>query len=76
MKLLKIIRKFESFNFQGVPEGPERSFERDDYSQYTERLTGKSLTSSSNEIDYENAIFLGYIRDDFENKKESFIKAT
>jgi hypothetical protein len=75
MKILRVIRKFERFNFHGVPEGPELSFERDSYSQYTERHTGKSLSSSSNEIDYDNAIVLGYIKDDFKKKVETFIKA-
>ncbi len=75
MKLLKVIRKFERFNFQGVPEGPELSFERDSHTQFTERQTGKSVTSFSNEIDYDNAKVIGKIVDDFENKVETFIKA-
>ncbi len=75
MKILKVIRKFERFNFHGVPEGPELSFERDRYSQYTERQTGQSLNTSSNEIDYDNAVLLGHIKDDFDNKKETFISS-
>jgi len=75
MKILKVIRKFERFNFHGVPEGPELSFERDRYSQYTERQTGQALNSSSNEIDYDNATFLGHVKDDFELKIETFTPA-
>ena len=75
MKLLKVIRKFERFNFQGVPEGPELSFERDNYSQYTERQTGRSISANSSSIDYSKAELLGYIKDDFTNKQEVFIPA-
>ncbi|MBK9672326.1 MAG: hypothetical protein IPO70_08730 [Bacteroidetes bacterium] len=75
MKILKVIRKFERFNFHGVPEGPELSFERDRYSQYTERQTGQSLNTSEPEIDYDNAVFLGYLKDDFKKKIETFIPA-
>lgn len=75
MKLLKAIRKFERFNFQGVPEGPELSFERDNYTLFSERPTGKSVNTSSIEIDYENAKIIGVIIDDFSNKKETFIKS-
>jgi|JI61114DRNA_FD_contig_71_739493_length_2343_multi_2_in_0_out_0_3 hypothetical protein len=76
MKLLKIIRKFERFNFHGVPEGPELSFERDNYSHYTERQTGKAVVSAPTEIDSSNSIVIGIIQDDFENKLERFTKFT
>ena len=74
MKLLKIIRKFERFNFHGVPEGPELSFERDNYSHYNERPTGKAVVSSPTEIDAENSILIGTIKDDFVNQVEIFTK--
>ncbi|MDR0605679.1 MAG: hypothetical protein LBG80_15385 [Bacteroidales bacterium] len=72
MKILKIIRQFERFNFHGVSEEPEQSFERDSNHQFPERLTGKSIHSSTNEIDSSNATLVGYIVDDFENKIERF----
>ena len=74
MKLLKVIRKFERFNFHGVPEGPELSFERDNYAQFTERQTGRSVTPFSNEVDLENASLIGHVIDNFEQKKEVLVE--
>lgn len=76
MKLLKILRKFERFNFNGVPERPESSFERDSHSHFTERQTGRSVSSRKRHIDLKNAKFLGWLKDDFENQKETFVRAT
>lgn len=72
MKLLKVIRKFERFNFQGVPEGPELSFERDNFTQVAERQTARSILAPNQDIDLRNATLIGFIIDDNQNNKEIF----
>jgi hypothetical protein len=72
MKLLKVIRRFEKFNFHGVAELPEPMFQRDNYAHYTERLTGKTIIKRTNSQNQDKSILIGYIKDDFENKRESF----
>lgn len=73
MEILRAIRYFEFHVFQGVPEKPEDSFERDNYSSHNERYTGRSLKSSTS-IDIDKNDILGYFVDDFENKMQSYEK--
>lgn len=75
MKLMKVNRKFERFNFHGVPESPEISFETDHYSLYTERTTGRSNEQTQLEIEPDEATLVGRIVDDFESRTELFIRA-
>jgi len=74
MKILKVIRRFERFNFYGVPERPEPMFQRNNSAQYSERLSGKSVTTHSTEQKYDDSTLIGYIKDDFENQEETFIR--
>lgn len=73
MKALKVIRRFEKFNFQGVPERPEPMFQRNNYSQFTERQTGQTINPNLENDGYEKSPIIGYIKDDFKKKEESFI---
>jgi hypothetical protein len=72
MKLLKIIRRFERFNFHGVTELPEPMYESDNYALYNERLTARPVLKRANGQNHNESILIGYIKDDFVNKKESF----
>lgn len=72
MKILKVIRRFEKFNFHGVTEIPEPMYQRDNYAQYSERLTGRSIIRRTNKQNQGESTLIGYIKDDFKNKKESF----
>ncbi len=76
MKKSKIIRRFERFMFHGVPERPEPTFQRNDNPNYTDRHTGKSNYSVKQENNKGKAILIGYIKDNFETQKETFIKVS
>jgi len=71
----KILKTFERYVFQGVPERPEPTFERDEYTNHTIRLTGQSNTPRVSEVDDDlhNIEIIGFIKDDFDNQVESFI---
>ena len=72
MEILKAIRYYEFHVFQGVPEKPESSFGRDNFSSHTARSTGKAINHAKLNRD-NNAEIIGYFVDDFDNKKEGFI---
>ena len=74
MKILTVIRRFERFNFQGVTELPEPMYQRDNYAHYSERLTGKSITNNRQFQSQGNPKLIGYISDDRNNRKESFMR--
>ncbi|RNC86263.1 MAG: hypothetical protein ED556_08170 [Winogradskyella sp.] len=76
MKKSKIIRKFERFMFHGVPERPEPTFQRNDHASYTDRHTGKSNYTVTSENKGEEAVLIGYLKEDFDAQKETFVEAS
>ena len=74
MKLLKIIRRFERFNFYSVLEEPEPMYQRDNHAQHTDRQTGKPVVKHSLHNSNHASMLLGYIKDDFAAKTEIFTR--
>lgn len=74
MNMSDIIRKFEKFVFDGVPETPEPSFDRDDFSHYTQRSTGQSVTPSAMEFSAANSTLIGYVQIDIATETERFVR--
>ena len=74
MNRSKIIRKFERFVFQGVPERPETVYQRNDYASYTIRHTGKTNTPLVINDIITRSKLLGYTKDDPINQTETYIK--
>jgi hypothetical protein len=74
MKSLNVIRKFERFNFHGVPESPEPSYDRNYNAQYIERQTGRSLSTLNSNLDLSQFPIIGYIIDDPDTHEEIFVE--
>lgn len=68
----KVVRKFERFLFNGVPEQPEPTWERDDNTHVYMRQTGKPQTSSHNFDLNESCLVIGHFKYDFENNTEKY----
>jgi hypothetical protein len=66
------MRKLEAFLFQGVPERPEPTFERDGYAHATERSTGRSINSSGTPEQSGEWVTFGQIKVDIETETEVF----
>ena len=64
-------RKFERLVFDGVPEQPESTWERDGNSYVSMRQTGRSQNISSSSIS-ETSIILGTFTFDHEHQTETF----
>ena len=67
-------RKFEKFVFHGVPEKPEPTFERDDYSQYTERQTGRTLNGAVDRVAKGEWVVVGKVVVDLVSETEEFVR--
>ena len=72
MNRSKIIRKFEKFIFQGVPERPESTFERNDYASFTVRHTARSISTLNQDTIEANSTVLGCITEDIQSRTEIY----
>lgn len=73
MTTSKIVRKFERFLFNGIPESPEQTWERNGNTSVALRQTGKSQTISSVTNANNDSEIIGVFRYDFVNQVEEFI---
>ena len=69
VKALRIIRKFERFHFQGIPEQPEHTWERDGHAYIEMRETGKPQSSQSSSASNADGISLGTLTYNFKEDK-------
>ncbi|WP_316849629.1 hypothetical protein [Pedobacter agri] len=67
----KAIRKFERLLFRGIPEQPEHTYERDQNSIVTSRLTGKSQNENRIRRSQKTNV-IGYVTYDFEAQTEKY----
>ena len=75
MNSSKIILKFERLLFNGVPDHPEHNWERDENSNVSIRLTGKSRRSSKPVASTEGSEIWGYFDIDYDNGTDTFTPA-
>lgn len=77
MNKLNAIRYFEFHVFKGVTEDAETTFERDNFSSYNKRLSGRDLKvpSLNNDEALEKRDVLGYYMDDFQNNTQKYVYA-
>lgn len=75
MRHSDIIRKIEKYLFHGVTESPETTFERDDYSHVSERITGRSVNATVRGMSFADCTIIGSIHDDPATGEEVFVKA-
>ena len=73
MRISRIIRKFDRFHFNGIPEQPESTWERDGHPYVEMRQTGKPQSSLVIEENYTDSIFLGTLINDYSQEKIVFV---
>ena len=76
MNSSKVILKFERLLFNGIPDHPEHNWERDQNSNVSIRVTGRSRSTKSPVSIDSNTQVWGYFDLDFENETETFTPAT
>jgi len=73
MRVLRIIRKFERFHFNGIPEQPEHTWERDGNSHIAMRQTGKPQSSQNNSEKNDDAVSIGSLTYNFDKDQAEFV---
>jgi hypothetical protein len=68
----RIIRKFERFLFNGIPEQPESTWERDGNTYVSMRESGKSLSNFDEIADNAPFTKIGEYRYDLKNGKTAY----